>query len=349
MPIETRFCVLLLLAILPYAAPASAQQNTPAGQAPAAVYHLDVVVTPRSGPPVSGLQQQDFTLLDNKVSQPLTAFHAFEGNQAPVEIILLIDAVNTPYSRIAYARQQIDAFLHANNGHLAHPMSLAIFTEANTQMQDVTSRDGNAISAVLDKSTIGLRSIGRSSGLYGADEHVQLSIETLYRLAAHEATRPGRKIILWVSPGWSLLTGPRIDLDRKQQAQLFAQIVNLSTALRKAHVTLYSIDPEGTDASVYGTSYAYRGFVKGISKPNDALPGDLALQVLATQTGGLALHASNDITSLLQQCIADADAYYELSFNAPPAEHSDEYHHLEIKVAKAGLTARTRQGYYSQP
>jgi hypothetical protein len=33
---------------------------------------LDVVVTPKSGPPVSSLQQQDFIVLDNKVPQTIT-------------------------------------------------------------------------------------------------------------------------------------------------------------------------------------------------------------------------------------------------------------------------------------
>ena len=42
-----------------------------------------------------------------------------------------------------------------------------------------------------------------------------------------------------------------------------------------------------------------------------------------------------------------AQAYYELSFDPPRAEHPDEYHHIEVQVAKPGLTARTREGYYS--
>jgi hypothetical protein len=31
------------------------------------------------------------------------------------------------------------------------------------------------------------------------------------------------------------------------------------------------------------------------------------------------------------------------------AAKPDEYHQLQIKLAKPGLTARTRQGYYAQP
>jgi len=51
----------------------------------------------------------------------------------------------------------------------------------------------------------------------------------------------------------------------------------------------------------------------------------------------------------LQQSVADGQAYYELSFDPPRADHADEYHHIEVQVAKPGLTARTREGYYLQP
>jgi VWFA-related protein len=347
MPIETRSCVLLLLAFLPFTSPASAQQKTLAVQ-PSGKIYMDVVVTQRSGPSVPGLQQQDFTLFDNGAPQPITSFHALGGSQAPIEVILLVDAVNVPYERIPYERDQIDKFLRANKGRLAHPTTLAIFTDNGTQIQDGASSDGNALSISLDKAAIGLRTIRRSSGFYGADERVQLSLDALRQLAAREATRPGRKIILWVSPGWPLLSGPRIDLSWKQRQRIYAEIVNLSTALRQARVTLYSVDPIGVSESLLRTSY-YKEFVKGISTPNDVLLGDLSLQVLATQTGGLVLNASNDIAAQLQQCIADTDAYYELSFDPPPADYSDEYHRLEIRMAKPDLTARTRQGYYSQP
>ena len=70
--------------------------------------------------------------------------------------------------------------------------------------------------------------------------------ETLQELAVREASRPGRKIILWVSPGWPLLSGPNIELTTKQQENLFAHIVSLSTILREGRITLYSVDPLGT-------------------------------------------------------------------------------------------------------
>jgi hypothetical protein len=71
--------------------------------------------------------------------------------------------------------------------------------------------------------------------------------------------------------------------------------------------------------------------------------------VLAVQSGGLVLGPGNDIARLLERCMADTAAYYELSFDPPPSERRDEYHSLQIKVTQPGLTARTRNGYYTGP
>jgi hypothetical protein len=76
---------------------------------------------------------------------------------------------------------------------------------------------------------------------------------------------------------------------------------------------------------------------------------DLTLGAIAAQSGGLALHPGNDLAAELQKCVADAEAYYEISFDPPISEQPNEYHRLEVHVAKPGLTARTRQEYYSQP
>jgi VWFA-related protein len=93
----------------------------------------------------------------------------------------------------------------------------------------------------------------------------------------------------------------------------------------------------------------YQDFLKGVSKSSQVNVGDLSLQVLAVQSGGLALASSNDIVSLLDKCQADTEAYYELSFVPAVADHRDEYHNLLVQVAKPGLTARTRTGYYAEP
>lgn len=338
---------ILLVSPLVYAAVLFAQQNLPPTQAQPSRIELDVVVRPKSGRPVGNLQQQDFTIFDNKIPQQITSFRSVSGNQEPIHVTLVIDAVNSSYQNVAYERGQIDRFLRANGGRLSQPMALAFFTDTGTQVQHDFSTDGNALSAALDQYAIGLRNIRRSSQWQDSDRF-QLSINAIRALAGQEADLPGRKMILWVSPGWPLLSRPGIYLDDRQENQIFATIVGLSTQLRQARVTLYSVNPLGASENVGRTLY-YEDFLKGVSKASQVNLGDLSLQVLAIQSGGLALNSSNDVASFLQNCLEDAEAYYELSFAPAPADHRDEYHSLVVQLAKPGLTARTRTGYYAQP
>jgi VWFA-related protein len=313
---------------------------------------LDVVVTDKKGMPVAGLEQQDFTLLDNKKPSKIVSFQTVPGaagtDTPPIEVILLIDRVNIDFTRAAGERQLVDKFLRQGNGQLPYPISMMSFSDSGTSMENPSS-DGNALADNFDKTDSALRTVTRSQGVYGAIDRFQMSLNALNSVAAYEAKKPGRKVLIWVSPGWPLLSGPRTELTKKEQENLFAGIVSASTALRQARVSVYSIDPLGVaDAGGLGISY-YKEFVKGVSSPKQVQPGDLALQVFATQTGGLVLNSSNDIGAQIAVCFRDLKTYYILSFDSPPADGPNEYHALEVKIGKPGLAARTRTGYYAQP
>ena len=335
---------------VPASGPAPQSAATPGAAAEAATHTitLDVVAAHKSQPPVADLPQAAFSLLDNKTPRPITSFKAFSGDNTPVSVILIIDAVNANFSTVAQSREQVDHFLKANEGHLSHPTTLAIFSDTGLALQPTYTRDGNALAESLDHQTIGLRDIRRSSGFEGAEERTQLSLNTLSQLALSESKVPGRKLVLWVSPGWPLLSGVRVDLDTKQTESVFREAVEFSALLRQARITLYSVDPIGAAESL-GRTFLYEEYVKGLSKPSQAELGDLALQVLAVQSGGLALAGSNDIGGMIRSAYEDGSAYYELTFNPPAAERPNEYHQIELQVTQPGLSVRTRQGYYNQP
>jgi hypothetical protein len=71
---------------------------SPAWDAAEGLLKLDVVVTDKSGKPISGLGAADFTVLDNGQAEKILSFQGFDGVAAkpdpPVEIILLIDTLN---------------------------------------------------------------------------------------------------------------------------------------------------------------------------------------------------------------------------------------------------------------
>lgn len=338
-----------LLVSMSCVATVSAQESSPPTLPDSGTMFLDVVVTPKSGPPVSGLQQQDFTVLDNKVPQTILTFEALREREVPIEVVLVVDDVNAGLANIAYERSEIDKFLKADGGRLAHPLALAFLTDEGIKVQDDFSSDGNALSAALDQYNLGLHSIRRSGGIYSAIDRFQVSMQALLQLATREAARPGRKFILWISPGWPILSGPGVEqqMTSKQEQQIFDDVVKVSTLLRQGQITLYSIDPLGT-ADFGGRAFRWEAFTKGISKPSQADWGNLALQVIATQSGGLALNAGNDITAFVKQCLADTQAYYEISFATSLDQKRAEYHHIEVQLADHKLIARTRQGYYAQ-
>ena len=309
---------------------------------------LDVVVSDKSGTPVPGLQQQDFTLLDNKQPQKILSLRAESGDPGASEVVLLLDEVNTSFQNVGIERQQVEDFLKRDGGELAVPVSLVFLSDAGAEFGGPASRDGKALIDELKKSKSGLRTVGRSQGIYGAEDRLQLSLRAVEQLVAYEMKRPGRKLVVWISPGWPLLSGPRVDLSQKDEQGIFNSIVSLSDGLRRARIILYAVDPLGTSDTGFRTNY-YEQFLKGVKTPKQAQIGNLGLQVLAYQSGGRVLNSSNDVAGLIAKCVKDLSALYVLTFEALPGDGPNEYHSLEVKIDKPGVTAHTRTGYYAQP
>lgn len=316
---------------------------------------LDVVVTDKSGKQVSGLQQQDFTVLDDKQPAKILSFRAHStAGMAPLavdastEVILVLDLVNVPYAQATYARQGIENFLKQNQGQLVHPVTTAVFTDKGLQMQTHPSIDGNAMAVALEKEGQGFRSPAVSSGFYGEEQRLKLSQDALDSLIAQERGKPGRKMVIWVSPGWPLLSGVKTLLSADQQQHIFHSVVALSVAMEQERMTLYSVDSLEGAGGTERTAY-YQNFTKGLTKPNDAQLGDLGLQVLVTQTGGRAVFGNDTIASSINYCVADLNAFYTLVIDGAPSETVDDYHTLDVKVGSAGLKVKTRTGYYAQP
>lgn len=312
---------------------------------------LDVVVTDKSGKPVSGLQRQDFTLLDDKQPTTILSFQATDEpkkpDDPPVQVIFVVDSVNNGFQGVGLQRQALEKFLRQDGGRLAFPTSLVLLTDT-AQRQSPSTLDGNALADTLNSNQTGLRVIGRSQGFYGGADRLQISLGTLEALSSQLANQPGRKLLIWLSRGWPLLSGPAVRLTDKSREWLFQTVVQLSAELRVARITLYSIDPVGAaDAGSFQTFY-YQSFLKGVRSANDVQNANLGLQVLATQSGGRVLNSNNNLMSSIASCLLDAKVFYTLSFDSARADHPNEYHALQVKIDKSGLTARTRTGYYAQ-
>ena len=122
---------------------------------PEGLIHLDVVVTDRSGKPVSGVDRRDFTLFDNGQSEKIVSFHAFGGIHArpdpPAAVILLIDMRDVPKQTAIDERRGVEKFLRQNGGQLAEPVTIYSRGNTGSWLEAEPSRDGNALAAAVEQ------------------------------------------------------------------------------------------------------------------------------------------------------------------------------------------------------
>jgi VWFA-related protein len=355
----TRFCWLSLLAVSSFTSalaqrpldlpPVQTESTPPVSSGP---IRLNVVVTDKGGHPIPGLQQPDFALLDGKQPAAIRDFAAHDPAAAqndPQTMVILIDDVNANFSVVSIVRTQIENFLHRNGGKL--PVRTGILMLGDKGLEEVAqpSTDGNMLAGVLHQKDGELHDITRASGFYGAEEKTELSLRALHEVATSLGRIDGRKLVIWVGPGWPIFDNPNVMISSEQQRRFFSGIVDISGLLRTGQISVSSIDPIGPVDAAGNRNYLWEGFTKPVTKPSKADPGDLALQVFAVHSGGTVSFGSNDITGEIAKCAEDAAAWYSMTFDPQKADSPNTWHDLTLKVDKPGLKVRTVNGYYAQP
>jgi VWFA-related protein len=309
---------------------------------------LDVVVSDSAGKTVSDLEPFDFSVLDENQPRKILGFRRIDGAvgskaDPPVEVDIVLDAVNLPYQAAARLRLEIDKFLRENNGHLTQPVSIFIFGSDGLRMQPAPSKDGNALATMLDQSVGTVRARDLSGGVYSLQEQFQDSYKTVSGIAENMSRKPGRKVLIWLGPGWPLLTERFFIQTDVSRETYYRQIAGLQNKLREARITIYSLF---TIAGV--TNTLYEGYLKPVREIRKMEIGDMALQALAVHTGGRVLDPSNDVKGQIDSCVAEIGEYYTLAFMPPYTDKRDEYHDLKVQVNRPGVTVRTITGYYNE-
>lgn len=314
---------------------------------------LDVTVTgaARNSKPIAGLTQANFTVLDNGAPSQILSFKAIQSptTDPPIQIFLLIDTVNVGIRAVAYERDQIADFLKKSGPTLPYPLSFVVLSDKGANIQQTGSTNTADLLASLNSIETSLRTITRSTGFYGAQDRIQISLKALDEFAQWQQPKPGRKLLVWISPGWAYFSGPNIDLTTHDQHQLFNDVVGLSTELERARITLYNIDPLGVSDSGNFHTFLYEDYLKGVPSYKKINPANLTLQVLAMHTGGRVVNGGNDISSEIAACLDDTSAFYEITIPRSPADAADTLHTLQVKVPDTNLKVRTLFGYYAQP
>lgn len=163
---------LLALFVLPLHAQSnsgSTAQNVPVLKTTARAVVVDVVVTDKSGAPVGGLQQRDFSVLEGGKIQAVDFFEEHTATNAPPAAlpqlppnvysnepavapneavnVLLLDSLNTEEADQAYAHKQIEGFI----GSLQPGMRVAIYVlNSRLRLLQGFTSDGTLLRAAIE-------------------------------------------------------------------------------------------------------------------------------------------------------------------------------------------------------
>lgn len=362
-------CLLLLLAI--------AADGQVQFRARTDLVLVDVSVTDRDRRPVTNLQPADFVVLEDGVERPIAAFReialppiSHEGASWQREVAADVVSNHIDDGRLIVivlddAATPPDAFMMRNVKRIARhviaglePPDLAavVFTLQPRQAQGFT-HDRAVLLAAVDRFRPGFAQ-GRASedALY-----IQYSLATLQVTASLLAdVQNRRKIIVYVSPGAPvdygvIATAAAIgagatagrDIQRdlgETQRELMASLRRTFWQAQLANVTVYPVDPSGSDGMV---SYFTRG--RRVDFPEFHRRAQLYtdfLKTIAEATGGRAVVGTNDARRGIDRMLAENRSYYLIGFPPSESDRKGRPRRIEVKVKHPGLTALARSTYY---
>jgi VWFA-related protein len=341
--------------------------------------YLNVRVADSAGQPISGLGSKDFILFEDHKEREIENFRLVDASSTTTynHVVLMLDAVNNSPRSVQQSRKEIARYLNENHEPLAFPLAIGVLSEYGARV-GLASRDRSVLLAHLKALTSedlawdcgnevnlndGFMAVwmpGSASALQLGSESAKAadcqnrrflrSVSALSQLAKKQSDVAGRMILIWFGSGWPLLSSHEWRRDSTTfKEDNFHYLAELSTDLREQQITLDSV----SDHDLYRLA-EWRGerdnsLLNGVRSEDLVTASSFALQVLAHQSGGLILENSKDVARDISRCIADASAYYALSFNALPTEKPDDFHSISIKVDRPGAVARTETVYYGQP
>ena len=278
----------------------SPSQQVPLFRTQANLVLVDVVVRDH-GKPVEGLKQADFQIAEDGKPQNISIFEehratdALQVAQAPAlppgefsndpsytltsaANVVLLDALNTPYSDQLYVRHRMLQFLKT----IPPGTRVAVFTlssrlrmvEGFSAGPDVLQKALNEkqsnpevspiMDPVLDQAMQNITDIAQGAGATGTvlasmqqfqqdqqrfqlDTRIQMTIDAMEELGRYLSTIPGRKNLIWFSGAFPPVTiggGSQMG-QAMEQSDFNEQIKKMNALLALARVSLYPVDARG--------------------------------------------------------------------------------------------------------
>ena len=295
--------------------------------------------------------------------------------------ILLWDALNTKPADQSRGRQQIIKFLRSMKPEdrialyalgddlrvlhdftsdasslLRELQKKGNYTGTNTPTNDPpVSEEETTYDADIDAFLAGQDALFQS---YQTQDLVLRTTDALEAIAAHVASLPGRKSLVWVSDNFPLQLSFLSPAGRPAETvgdwEFSENVKRATRALNDANVAVYPVDPRGvtTDLAAVSTPGPRPGQTRTSNMYTPTTTGSLntaTMEEFATLTGGVAYHDTNDISGAIRTAMDDSKLVYTLAFTPDHGEWNNKYRKIKVEVKRSGVHLRYRSGYLATP
>ena len=272
---------------------------------------LPITVTDNKKQFVTGLTQNDFVIMEDKVPQQIESFTSEQNNVLPLYVGVLMDTSPSTAGKLKFEQESAMNFIQTVIRPRRDRVLFATFDHEITLRQDFTDR-----LELLDRAVFGVKKTGNKTALYDA---VWQFCDEKMRSAQ------GRRVIVVITDGDD--TYSRADL---KDAIDIAQ---------RTETTIFAIS---TKAGLSGT-------VPGVEAGQVQDHGDKSLERLCEETGGVAFF-TGDMLALERsfgRIANELRTQYLITYKPTNDQYDGSYRKVDVKLINGNekFRLRTKRGY----
>src|SRR2546421_9117857 len=272
---------------------------------------LPITVTDKKGQFVSGLTENDFLILEDKVPQKIDSFTSEENNTLPLYVAVLMDTSPSTAAKLKFEQESAMNFIQTVVRPRKDRVLFATFDDQVTLRQDFTDR-----LELLDRAVFAVKKTGEKTALYDA---IWQFCDEKMRAAQ------GRRALVIITDGDD--TYSRADIN---------DAIDIA---QRTETTIFAIS----------TKAGLSGSVPGVEAGQVSDRGDKGLERLCDETGGMAFF-TGDMLALersFSKIAKELRSQYLITYKSTNNLYDGSYRRVEVKLSSGhnNMKPRTKHGY----
>lgn len=271
---------------------------------------LPITVKDKKGKFITGLTQNDFVVLEDKVPQKIDSFTSEENNNLPLYVGVLMDTSPSTAAKLKFEQEAAMNFIQTMVRPRRDRVLFATFDNEITLRQDFTDR-----LELLDRAVYGVKKTGSQTSLWDA---IWQFCDQKMRAA------PGRRVLVVITDG--------------QDTYSRADINDAIDIAQRTETTIFAIS---TKAGLLST-------VVGVEAGTVKSKADKDLERVSDDTGGTAFF-TGDMLSLekgLNDVSKEIRSQYLITYKPMNDKYDGSYRRVEVKLSNGqGFKLQTKKGY----